>query len=422
MARRIAAVVISWALLLAAAAALVACGSDNAAGTSGTEQAATPTVTTQTATTETVATGTVATGTATTETVATGIPAEPTTSTTIDYDSMPMTTSVALGIATSRGAPMVQQLGEAVISYFSGKSDLAALQALVAPSAHERLSRILSALGRPTRCEVIGMGNYGLSNETEADLLFAGGTNEPTHVYVTLLVDPGRETVAITEISLDPMLDPHEPQTTTTLGTPVTTILDAGTADSSLPVIQIQVQPKLEYMSSYYSYFTAEAVVLAKVVEALPLRRNPLAGRGDGGGSDLAQAGEPIVYKAYVLEVEKAYGPETIPRRITVYALGNGTVEFDGVTYEVRVEFPLDAKAGDRLFAPLVKVAYFGTPGLKRDEYWVQANVAVYAVDKKGWCRRVTGADIDPEAASEYPLSSLEKDAVAQGRQPSLVE
>ena len=98
--------------------------------------------------------------------------------------------------------------------------------------------------------------------------------------------------------------------------------------------------------------------------------------------------------------MEKAYGPDTIPERITVNTLGNGTVVLDGVTYEVREEFPLDASPGDTFFIPLVKAAYFGTPELKQDEYWVQANWAVFAVDDNGRCSRVTGADIDIETTS----------------------
>jgi hypothetical protein len=213
------------------------------------------------------------------------------------------------------------------------------------------------------------------------------------------------------------MVDPRAP-VTTTISTTVTTILDGSAAGSSLPVIRIQAESKLEYMSYPYSYFTAEAVALAEVVEVLPLRRNPLAGAGDPDGPNEHQ---PIVYKGYVLEVEKAYGPDTIPKRIMVYAVGNGTVLLDGVTYEVREEFPLDVNPGDKLFVPLVKVSYFGTPALKQDEYWVQANWAVFAVDDSGTCIRVTGAEVDPENRSEFPLSFLEDAALEQGKEPSVV-
>ena len=77
------------------------------------------------------------------------------------------------------------------------------------------------------------------------------------------------------------------------------------------------------------------------------------------------------------------------------------------MTYEVREKYPLDASPGDTFFVPLMKVAYFWTPELKQDEYWVQANWAVFAVDDNGRCTRVTGADIDPETGSEFTLSAL---------------
>ena len=362
-----------------------------------------------------VNTGPATTSTVTTSGAATTAAAsEATTSTEAYY---PMTTSVAFGIATSQGMELIPRLGDAVISYLSGDGDLAAVQALVAPSALEGLSQMLATLDRPTRCELLGMSNYGLSNETEADLLFAGGTSEPAHFFITILVDPDAGTIAITAISPDPMVDPHAP-VTTTVSTTVTTVLDGSATGSSLPVIQILAKPKLEYMSYPYSYFIAEAVALATVVEVLPLRRNPLAGAGDPDGANPHQ---PIVYKGYVLQVEKAYGPDRIPERITVYALGNGTVLLDGVTYEVREEFPLDVGPGDKLFVPLVKVSYFGTPDLKQDEYWVQANWAVFAVDDNGTCTRVTGADLDLETRSEFPLSFLEDAAVERGKEPSVV-
>ena len=277
---------------------------------------------------------------------------------------------------------------------------------------------MLSLLSQPTRCKVMGLATFGSSNETEVDLLFAGGSSEPAHFTVTILVDPDKRTITITAIKPGPIVDPYAP-TSTTVSTTVATTRDGIATGSSLPVIQVQAEPKLDHMSYPYSYFTAEAVALAKVVEVLPLRRNPLAGTGNPDGPNEHQ---PIVYKGYVLQVEKAYGPKSIPERITVYALGNGTVVLDDVTYEVREEFPLDASPGDKLFVPLMKVAYFGTPELKQDEYWVQANWAVFVVDGNGNCTRVTGANVDPENRSEFPLSFLEDAALEQGREPSLVD
>lgn len=335
-----------------------------------------------------------------------------TSSTTTD-DPDTMTTSLAMGLASSQGMGLVQEFGDAVVSFLNGKGDLAGAQALVAPGALEGLDYMLSLLHRPTACKVMSMSNYGSSNESEVDLLFVGGATEPTHVYVTILVDLDAETVAIKGISPDRMENPHAP-TTTTLSTAVTTILKGGASGASAPVIQIQTDPMLRYMSLNwsYSFFTAEAVVLGTVVDVLPLRQNPLADTGEH---------QPIVYKGYVMEVEKAYGPESVPGRIIIYALGNGTIELDGTTYKVQEEFPLDVSPGDRLFIPLMKVAYFGTPELEADEYWVQANWAAFAVDSGSNCTRVTGADIDREVRSEFPLSLLEDAALKEGKKPSVV-
>lgn len=378
--------------MLTAALVLASCGSETAIGTPMAAQAVT------------------------TQTVTTDICRESTT-TTITEAYEYMTTSPALGLAASKGMSVVLQLGDAAISYLNEKGDLAAVQQLVAPSAQDGLARMLSLLSGPTQCKVMGMSQYGLSKEIEVDLLFVGGTSEPADFAVTLEVDPDNSTITITAIKPALSVDPHAPSSSvpTTLGTTGTQI----TTGAPLPVIQIQADPKFDYMIPNYSYFTAEAVALATVVEVLPLRRNPLAGTGDQDGPGEHQ---PMVYKGYVLQVEKAYGPGSIPQRITVYALGNGTVVLDGVTYEVREEFPLDATPGAEIFVPLVKVAYFGTPTLKPDEYWVQANWAVFAVEDDGRCNRVTGADVDPENRSEYTLSDLENIVLEQGKKPSLVE
>jgi len=63
-----------------------------------------------------------------------------------------------------------------------------------------------------------------------------------------------------------------------------------------------------------------------------------------------------------------------------------------------------------------VKIAYFGTPELKENEYWVQANWAAFAVDGNGNCVRVTGADVDPENGSEFAMAELEQMAMDHGQ------
>ena len=334
---------------------------------------------------------------------ASAITASTTTTTTSDPDTM--TTSLAVGFASSRGVGVVQEFGDAVVSYLNGKGDLAAVQALVAPSAQEGLDQMLSLLNQPTRCKVMMLSNYGSSNESEVDLLFAGGTTEPTHLYVTILVDMDAETIAITAYQLRPHGEPsradhyhpqyhghHHPgakrDRLRSSRDP-----DPDRADAWVHVSELGPIPTSPPRRSSWGQWS----------RSFPFGRTPWLATGDSDGSNEHQ---PIVYKGYVLEVERAYGPETIPKQITVYALGNGTVELDGTTYEVREEFPLDASPGDRLFVPLMKVPYFGTPELEADEYWVQANWAVFAVDDNGNCTRVTGADIDREVRSEFPLSA----------------
>lgn len=357
MSRRIPVVVVSWAVLLTAALSLASCGSETTVGTS------------------------------TTQAVTTDIRREPATTMTTD-GFFPMTTSPVFAANSQKSMEAALELGDAVISYLSEKGDLATVQSLVAPSAHEGLAQMLSALVEPTGCKVLSTGSSDPYGEIEVVLVFADGKSQQPGFNLTAVADSDRITIA-------------------------------GIGPNSTPGPFEQAEPKYQYLNTDYAYYTAEAVALATVVDVLPLRRNPLAGTGDPDGPSEHQ---PIVYKGYVLQVEKAYGPGSISERITVYALGNGTVVLGGVTYEVREEYPLDASPGDTFFVPLTKAAYFGTPELEQDEYWVQANWAVFAVDDNGRCTRVTGADLDPESRSEFPLSSLENVALEQGKLPSLVD
>ena len=211
-------------------------------------------------------------------------------------------------------------------------------------------------------------------------------------------------------------------QRSTTTGVSQASTTIAGiTTSSSLPVIELLGEPKLDYLHPEYSYKLADAVVLATVTEVLPFRQNPVAYQPDDPDGTEHQ---PVVYKGYVLSVERAFGPDTIPGTITVFACGNGTVVVDGVTYEVRNDLPLDAAVGDRLLLPLTKDRYYGTPEPTEDEYWVQAPWAVFSVDANDRCMRVTGRQFSEEwkAANEYSLSFLEDVAVAQGKNPSVIQ
>jgi hypothetical protein len=324
----------------------------------------------------------------------------------------PMTTSPVFAANSQKSMEAAVELGDAVISYLSEKGDLATVQGLVAPSAQEGLAQMLSALVEPTGCKVWSTGSSDPYGVVEVVLVFADGKSQQPGFNLTAVADSERITIA--DIGPNNTPGPFESIH------PASPTGEGGTTTGlSTPMIQMQAEPKYQYLITDYAYYTAEAVALATVVDVLPLRRNPLAPTGDPDGPSEHQ---PIVYKGYVLQVEKAYGPGSIPERVTVYALGNGTVVLGGVTYEVREEYPLDASPGDTFFVPLTKAAYFGTPELEQDEYWVQANWAVFAVDVNGRCTRVTGADLDPENGSEFTLSFLENVALEQGKEPSLVD
>lgn len=328
----------------------------------------------------------------------------------------PMTTS-AIAAANSREAMKAAlQLGDSTILYLGGGCDLAAVQSLVSTPAREGLARMLSSLGRPTHCQVWSTATSGRYDVVEVGLVFADGYSRQPSFDVTVVFDSDTPTIA--DVASGSTPGPYES---------ISFALPNGdgksAADSSPRVIEITAEPKFQYLVHKYSYYTAEAVVLGTVIEELPLRLNPLAPfDGSGGTGEARSEHQPVVYKGYSLEVNKAFGPETIPGRIVVYALGNGTVSLDGAAYEVHADLPLDAGPGDRLFVPLTKVAYFGTPQLEPHEYWVQANWAVFAVDESSRCTRVTGVEIDPESGHEFSLSELEGVALGEGKTPSLIE
>jgi len=271
------------------------------------------------------------------------------------------------------------------------------VQSLVAPSAQEGLSQMLSLLGEPTRCKVWSTSAGEPYSVVAVDLVFADGKSLHPECGLTVVFEQDQATIPAIASGAppDPAFSDRVPET----------------------------DPRLDYLNPMYSYLTAGAVVLGTVVEELPLRRNPLADTTDVAGpvgSDSEY--QSVAYKGYVLAVERAYGPPTFPAQITVYALGNGTVVIDGVPQEVCEELPLDAKPGDRLLVPRMNVAYDGTPELEPDVYWVQANWAVFTVSDDGTCTRVTGQELDPESGHEFPLAELEGIIVEQDKEPSLIE
>ena len=308
-------------------------------------------------------------------------------------DMWVMTTSAESYAFSQEAMEAALQLGDAAIDYLGGQVDLATVQSLAAPSAQNGLAQMLQLLEAPTDCVVNSTAYTGGSNVVDVQLWFADGKSQNADFIFTAVIDPEETTI--------------------------TAIVPSGSPDPSVDSGVIYLSPGIMYLSPVYSFYHAEAVVLGTVIEALPHRLNPLAGSENPDGSN---GHEAVAYKGYVLGVEKAWGPGSMPRRITIYALGNGTLVRDGETQEVREEFPLDAGLGDRLLVPLMKLAYFGTPELQPHEYWVQSNAAVYEVHDDGRCTRVTGMELDPESGHEFPLSELESIAVERGKAPSAVE
>ena len=87
------------------------------------------------------------------------------------------------------------KLGDAVVSYFGGKLDLAALEGLVAPSAQEGLAQMLSSLGQPTACEVTSTASCVSSSEVWVVLRFADTKSKQAEFTLTVVVHPDRTTI-----------------------------------------------------------------------------------------------------------------------------------------------------------------------------------------------------------------------------------
>ncbi|MBC7293123.1 MAG: hypothetical protein H5T84_03255 [Thermoleophilia bacterium] len=194
------------------------------------------------------------------------------------------------------------------------------------------------------------------------------------------------------------------------------------TTSSSLPVIEnLSGIPMPQYVHPEWVYEKADAVVLGRVVDVLPFRKNPLAGQPE---EDPAKEHLPVVYKGYVLSVETAWGPATIPKTITVYTWGTGIFAENGKQYEVRDNLPLDLSTGEQVLVALTKTAYFGTPELKRDEFWAMAPWATFRVDANGRATRATGQEIAKaeNVSNEFSLSALESIVVTRGKKTSAIQ
>ncbi len=155
------------------------------------------------------------------------------------------------------------------------------------------------------------------------------------------------------------------------------------------------------------AFSRAESVVVAEVVEELPLRRNPLADPNpDARGPDDAPL--PVIYKGYVLKVQRVLGGKPVPEVVTMFCMGSGRCEENGEVVEVVVEEDLSLALGDTVVAPLYKFPRFGTP-LGENEYWLVHEVVIFRLDATGEAKRVLahGAGESIGASDTYTVESL---------------
>jgi hypothetical protein len=98
------------------------------------------------------------------------------------------------------------RLGDAVVAYANGKADLADVKALISPtliasSAEDGLTQMLSSVGRPDACEAVGTSSYGSSNEIRALLRFTGPDTGQSEFTLTIsLTDKTATETTIDEI------------------------------------------------------------------------------------------------------------------------------------------------------------------------------------------------------------------------------
>jgi hypothetical protein len=176
---------------------------------------------------------------------------------------------------------------------------------------------------------------------------------------------------------------------------------------------------KAQSFDPEWVYERCDAVVLGRVLEELPFRRNPLAGQPDTESADGTIEHFPIVYKGYVIEVEEAFGPESIPRIITVYAMGTGVfVDENGDKYQVVEDYALDLVEGDVTFVPLGKFPEFGTPPLKEDEFWAGAPQVAVTVNSDTTVRWVMGGESRSNTHGLEGLKAIAENSLSR----SLVE
>jgi hypothetical protein len=202
-------------------------------------------------------------------------------------------------------------------------------------------------------------------------------------------------------------------ESTTAQSSETTGSLSTGSTSTSLAdnqVITLSSEPKTFLLDPVQATDLSEAVIVGHVKEVLPIRENPLASEA-ANPVEGSEPPAPVLYKGYVVEVERAYGATPVNPTITVYTMGSGAWTRDGVTYTVDVEYGCDLEVGDAIVAPVTKSNYYDTPELKGDEYWFVASFAVFRISD-GVADRVTKSIYQfaaaEKASNRYNLSDLE--------------
>jgi len=125
----------------------------------------------------------------------TTLPSTPTTAAEVIVD----TTSPRWGANSRAARDAAERFGDAVVSYLGGKTDLASVEALVAPSAKEDLTRMISTLVAPRGYKVTRTAGSDSSDVVQVWLLFEdSGSQQPAH-SLTVVVDASATTITAIE-------------------------------------------------------------------------------------------------------------------------------------------------------------------------------------------------------------------------------
>ncbi len=105
------------------------------------------------------------------------------------------TTSPNWGTGSRAAKEAALRLGDAVVSHFAGKTDLASVQALVDPSAEEDLAQMISVLVEPMDCEVTRTAGSDSSDVVQVWLVFEDTESQQPAYSLTVMIEAGAATV-----------------------------------------------------------------------------------------------------------------------------------------------------------------------------------------------------------------------------------